>query len=251
MAKKRSIIWKIEREKLQDILNNSSSNVEVLTKLGFDGYNGNHRTLTARLLEEDFNLEKFNNNKKLEHSNRALRARLNQYVPNDKVFCEHSTYISNANIKPRLLELGMDYKCSECGIGDLYNNKKISLQLDHINGINNDNRLDNLRFLCPNCHSQTDTFSGKRHRKKYLCECGNEKFKDSIQCEQCFNSERKTKIEWPTKEFFERKLWELPTTKIASELGVSDNAVSFHIKKLGLSKPPRGYWKKSGANRGI
>ena len=105
MAKKRSIIWKIDREKLQDILDTSNSNVDVLTKLGFDGYNGNHRTLTARLLSENFDLVKFNENKKSEHSNRALRARLNQYVPDDKVFCEHSTYTSNTNIKPRLLKL--------------------------------------------------------------------------------------------------------------------------------------------------
>ncbi len=251
VAKKRSIIWNIEKEKLQYILDNSNSNVEVLTKLGFDGYNGNHRTLTARLMTEDFDLDKFNNNKKMEHSNRALKARLNQYVPNNKVFCENSTYTSNSNIKPRLLELGVDYKCSECGIGDIYNNKIISLQLDHINGINNDNRLNNLRFLCPNCHSQTDTFSGKRHRNKYLCDCGNEKLKGSSQCDVCFNSKRKTKIEWPNKEFFEKKLWEIPTTHIATEIGVSDKAIENHIKKLGLDKPPRGYWKKFGANRGI
>ena len=40
-------------------------------------------------------------------------------------------------------------------------NSKLTLQLDHINGINNDNRKENLRFLCPNCHSQTDTFAGR------------------------------------------------------------------------------------------
>jgi 5-methylcytosine-specific restriction endonuclease McrA len=46
------------------------------------------------------------------------------------------------------------------------NNKSISLQLDHINGIRTDNRLENLRLLCPNCHSQTETFCGKNNRKK-------------------------------------------------------------------------------------
>ena len=52
----------------------------------------------------------------------------------------------------------MPYKCKECGISEKWNNKPIILHLDHINGINNDNRLENLRFLCPNCHSQTDTY---------------------------------------------------------------------------------------------
>ncbi|MGB2240169.1 MAG: HNH endonuclease [Pseudomonadales bacterium] len=53
------------------------------------------------------------------------------------------------------------YNCSSCGIGDEWNGKPITLQLDHINGVNNDHRLDNLRMLCPNCHSQTDTWCGR------------------------------------------------------------------------------------------
>lgn len=75
-------------------------------------------------------------------------------------FCANSTVarsaIRNLILKNNLLE----YKCAECGI-DSWNNKILSLQLDHINGENNDHRIDNLRFLCPNCHSQTPTFCGK------------------------------------------------------------------------------------------
>ena len=52
------------------------------------------------------------------------------------------------------------------------------------------------------------------------------------------------KIEWPSKEELERLLWEKPTIYIAKNLGVSDKAVEKHIKKLGLTKPPRGYWTK-------
>ena len=50
--------------------------------------------------------------------------------------------------------------CEECGITD-WNDKPISFQIDHINGIRTDNRLDNLKVMCPNCHSQTDTFGQK------------------------------------------------------------------------------------------
>lgn len=57
------------------------------------------------------------------------------------------------------------YKCMECGLENEWNNKKISLQLEHKNGINNDNRLENLGFLCPNCHSQTDSYAGKNKKK--------------------------------------------------------------------------------------
>lgn len=80
--------------------------------------------------------------------------------PIEEYFCANSkvirSVIRNLILKNNLLE----YKCSECGITD-WNGKSLGLQLDHINGINNDHRLENLRFLCPNCHSQTPTFCGK------------------------------------------------------------------------------------------
>lgn len=63
-------------------------------------------------------------------------------------------------------------KCSECGIGNLYNNKYLLLEIDHINGRCHNNVIDNLRFLCPNCHSQTETYKAKNkssdHKVRYL-----------------------------------------------------------------------------------
>ena len=70
------------------------------------------------------------------------------------------TKFKNRLIKANLIE----YKCSCCGITE-WNGKPLTLQLHHINGNNRDNRLENLTFLCPNCHSQTDNFSGKNAGK--------------------------------------------------------------------------------------
>ena len=71
--------------------------------------------------------------------------------------CKHTRHV----VKLAIIRDNMiPYKCASCGITDSWNNHPLTLQLDHINGINNDNRLNNLRFLCPNCHSQTDTFCG-------------------------------------------------------------------------------------------
>lgn len=56
------------------------------------------------------------------------------------------------------------YVCAECGNAGVHNGKELVLQLDHRNGINTDNRIDNLRFLCPNCHTQTATYSRSKRR---------------------------------------------------------------------------------------
>jgi len=73
------------------------------------------------------------------------------------------------NLKKRLIEGGVkEDRCEACGITH-WRGRKLSIQIHHKNGDGTDNRLQNLVFLCPNCHSQTDTFSGRnRHRRRKL-----------------------------------------------------------------------------------
>jgi 5-methylcytosine-specific restriction endonuclease McrA len=74
------------------------------------------------------------------------------------------------NVKRRLLRNGLlDNRCSECGL-TAWLGKPLSMHLDHVNGIRNDHRLENLRMLCPNCHSQTPTYGGRNMRRKPLQE---------------------------------------------------------------------------------
>lgn len=81
--------------------------------------------------------------------------------PFDEILVENSAYLWNASLKKRLLKAGLlEYKCYHCGIVDWLGGK-LSLQLEHKNGDHTDNRIENLCLLCPNCHSQTDTFAGK------------------------------------------------------------------------------------------
>jgi len=81
-------------------------------------------------------------------------------TPNEEIFTENS-YYSNDLVKQRIVKDDLiEYKCKVCGI-DEGQGKPVILDLDHINGNNRDNRLENLRFLCPNCHSQTDTYKGR------------------------------------------------------------------------------------------
>ncbi|MGC8486510.1 MAG: HNH endonuclease signature motif containing protein [Candidatus Baltobacteraceae bacterium] len=74
--------------------------------------------------------------------------------------------ISRTNVKRRLLleDLLRD-ECSECGLSE-WRERKLSAQIDHINGNSSDNRLENLRMLCPNCHSQTSTFAGRNAKAR-------------------------------------------------------------------------------------
>lgn len=65
----------------------------------------------------------------------------------------------------RVLRRVRAYRCEICDI-DSWNGRPLTLQIDHINGVGTDNRMENLRFLCPNCHSQTDTFGGKNKSRQ-------------------------------------------------------------------------------------
>ena len=79
----------------------------------------------------------------------------------EAVFVVNSPVIGGPKLRRRLLALGWEYKCACCGI-DAWRGIELVLHVDHINGIHNDNRLENVRFLCPNCHSQTATYCNHR-----------------------------------------------------------------------------------------
>lgn len=98
------------------------------------------------------------------------------FVQNSK---SSKSYIRNLVIKTKVIE----YKCQLCSNSGTWNNKALKLQLDHINGDPRDQRLENLRFLCPNCHTQTETYCASNI--KYVS-------KQKITDEQIWNEFQKT-----------------------------------------------------------
>lgn len=127
--------------------------------------------------------------------------------------------------------------------------KPTPLTLDHINGINNDNRLENLRLLCANCDRFNPTFCrGNKDRKKQqsytekhgldLCECGGKKNVRAKKCKICENIRRKkdasTKIDWPADEELLQMVKNTSYLATGKFLGVSDTAVRKRLKNRGI-----------------
>ena len=237
MKKRTSPIWSIPPQEFQELLDTSNSFVDILIKVGLDPYNGNHKTLNHRIKEEGFDISVLEKNRKKSRDNHMKSLLEKKTYRLEDILVENSKHGSH-HLKNKLISQNiLKNECSICKNNGEWFGKKLSLQLDHINGINNDNRLENLRLLCPNCHSQTETFSGKRHKKYNFCkDCGEKVQKKSIRCFKCSSknngiNQRKFEV---SKEELKNLIATYPMTKVGKILGVSDNAVRKRCKSFGL-----------------
>lgn len=126
---------------------------QLMKRLKLPQTNSARKYVEQRVQTLDINIEHFrlNRGKRIEE--------VLCYRPNEKI----------GNVKKFLLKTGRLYECEVCSAKPIWQDKSLTLQLDHKNGDRFDHRPENLRFLCPNCHSQTPTFSWKNvHRKKKL-----------------------------------------------------------------------------------
>ena len=153
--KHKSKIWLISDDEFISIVNKHCCITDILNELGFSKTSGsmaNH--VKERIKELNINTNHITG-KKLTHKSNA------KYDLKD-ILIENSTYTNIDRLKKRLVKEGLlEYKCECCGNDGFWNSKPLVLQLEHKNGKHFDHRLENICFLCPNCHSQTDTYAGK------------------------------------------------------------------------------------------
>lgn len=156
MAK--SIINTISSEEFSKIVSEHKSISEILDYFGFSKASGSmSKVVKERILRENLDIS---------HFNRGNVSGGKPVYDLKDILVENSSYCNIDRLKKRILKAGLlEYKCSECGNTGEWNNRPLVLQLEHRNGKHDDHRLSNLCFLCPNCHSQTDTYAGKNADK--------------------------------------------------------------------------------------
>lgn len=144
-------------EELRAAVAASESISEVLRRLGLAKGGGTLAGVRKRMLQLGLDTSHFTG----QGWNKGGRVPNGLPIPLEEILVEKSTYRSSHNLRLRLIAEGYKTACCEaCGLSK-WRGRRIPLQLDHSNGDRTDNRLVNLRLLCPNCHAQTGTWCGK------------------------------------------------------------------------------------------
>ena len=218
--------WNLER--IKEVILQCINFTEVLEMLSIPRQGNNSNTL-KRLLDEN----------NIDYSHFTGRARVyNNTSTSINEYLSNRVKITSGKLRIKLLAEGLkENKCEICGITK-WHGKPIVCQLHHIDGNNQNNNLENLQILCPNCHSQTENYCGSANvnKTKYYCkDCGKEINKGSVYCTICSHKHTRKVKDRPSKEKLLQDFKELKSfVKIGAKYGVSDNAIRKWFIQVGL-----------------
>lgn len=233
-----SLLKNISEEQFKKLVSESFSKAGVIKKLSLEPRGANYKAFNKLVKKWNVDISHFTGQGHLKNKTHNWA----KVIPLSDILVENSNYSSSNKLRKRLIKEGIfEHKCNKCN-NITWNNLPIPLELEHKNGINDDNRLENLELLCPNCHAQTDTYRGKNKKQSVkqinTCQCGKEIRKCSKNCKSCAAKQRLTKSP-PKHELIHTwnniKNW----TKMGKYYGVSDNAVRKWFKKYSIVLPER------------
>ncbi|MCB5179630.1 HNH endonuclease signature motif containing protein [Streptomyces antimicrobicus] len=153
------------RDVLAEAVAASTTMCEVLRRLGLDVVGGHHTHISGRVKAFGIDTSHFKPPAWTDRmrDNRRRRS-ADEILREDR--STHALRVPNSRLRRALLESGVEERCAGCGTGAFWLGEPLPLEVDHIDGNWRDNRRENLRFLCPNCHSTTDTYRGRARGRR-------------------------------------------------------------------------------------